>query len=75
MKFSIKETADLVTFTEEIFNGKLPFFVQCKSGHDIIFHLDFQGFYHCSLLKRLLGFIMSTVIETYVMLFNIWYHL
>ena len=40
MKFSIKdffskclpnpqETADLVTFTEEILNGKLQFFVQC----------------------------------------------
>ena len=25
MKFSIKETADLVTFTEEILNGKLHF--------------------------------------------------
>ena len=24
-----QETADLVTFTEEIFNGKLDFFVQC----------------------------------------------
>ena len=24
-----KKTADLVTFTEEIFNGKLNFFVQC----------------------------------------------
>ena len=36
MKFSIKdfvskyETADLVTFTEEIFNGKKIFFVQCS---------------------------------------------
>ena len=25
MKFSIKDTADLVTFTEEILNGKLHF--------------------------------------------------
>ena len=28
MKFSIKETADSFTFTEEILNGKLYFFVQ-----------------------------------------------
>ena len=26
MKFSIKNTADLFTFTEEILNGKLHFF-------------------------------------------------
>ena len=26
MKFSIKETTDLVTFTEEIMNGKLCFY-------------------------------------------------
>ena len=25
-----QETADLVTFTEEILNGKLHFYVQCK---------------------------------------------
>ena len=30
MKFSIKETADLVTFTEEILNGKLHF---CEVFH------------------------------------------
>ena len=26
-----QETADLITFTEEILNGKLHFFVQCTS--------------------------------------------
>ena len=42
MKFSIKETADLVTFTEEIFNGKLQFLcsvvalrTHCKPCHDL----------------------------------------
>ena len=34
MKFSIKETADLVTFTEEIFNGKLPFLCSVSSSKD-----------------------------------------
>ena len=34
MRFSVKDffstfPADLITFTEEIFNGKLHFFVQC----------------------------------------------
>ena len=29
MKFSIKFPADLVTFTEEILNGKFHFLVQC----------------------------------------------
>ena len=27
-----QETVDLVTFTEEIFNGKLQFFLQCSLG-------------------------------------------
>ena len=34
MKFSIKETADLVTFTEEILNGKLPFLCSVSSSKD-----------------------------------------
>ena len=29
-----KETADLVTFTEEILNGKIYFFLQCFQCHD-----------------------------------------
>ena len=29
MRPNLQETADLVTFTEEILNGKLHFFVQC----------------------------------------------
>ena len=31
MEFSIKETADLIPFTEEILNGKLHF---CRSGNE-----------------------------------------
>ena len=30
-----QKTADLVTFTEEIFNGKLSFFVQCYLKADL----------------------------------------
>ena len=31
-----QETADIVTFTEEVLNGKLHFFVQCLLGCDCI---------------------------------------
>ena len=40
-----QETKDLVTFTEEILNGKVPFFVQCsRSGADFN-SLNFASFY------------------------------
>ena len=34
MSANPQDTADLVTFTEEILNGKLHFFEQCKSRTD-----------------------------------------
>ena len=35
-----QETADLVTFTEEILNGKLHFFVQCCEHGSMFFSLN-----------------------------------
>ena len=34
-----QETTDLVTFTEEILNGKLHFFVQCKNMEPVKYAL------------------------------------
>ena len=42
MKFPIKETVDLVTFTEKMLNRKLHFFVQ-SSIHEISNYYELMG--------------------------------
>ena len=56
---NLQETADLVTFTEEILNGKLHFFVQCISRATFqkfcfFFIVNFEHISHLFLIFLLL---------------------